>query len=338
MRMNQSMMTQSAMQPSYDMMFNNTAPVHQDNNMMNAYNHHQNMPPSMMPSSNTNMIHSMTPAPMDTNANMMMTGNMATAPNNAPKASTFVHPFKPKNTSFPSSSASTFVNHSASPMVMQPTHQSDQIMTHPIKEFRASPNQPAPTLLELFTSEGCSSCPPSERYLNSLRSSNELWKSIVPVSFHVDYWNYLGWDDSLSSREWTVRQRAYAGSWGSGRVYTPCFVRDGLEFGSRASTGGVLQGRQVHSEGELVVRFLRQGQEGLEFEVEWTPAQPVRGQWVFHLALLGNGIQHRIGSGENRGEVLEHEFAVLAFKEGVLGDGKMSVTIGAGEVLGRKEE
>ena len=51
------------------------------------------------------------------------------------------------------------------------------------------------TLLELFTSEGCSSCPPAEKWLSQLKSNPDLWKKIVPIAFHVDYWDHLGWRD-----------------------------------------------------------------------------------------------------------------------------------------------
>ena len=54
------------------------------------------------------------------------------------------------------------------------------------------------TLLELYTSQGCSSCPPAERWLNSYVDSDELWTKTVPLAFHVDYWDYLGWKDSLA--------------------------------------------------------------------------------------------------------------------------------------------
>ena len=79
-------------------------------------------------------------------------------------------------------------------------------------------------LLELFTSEGCSSCPPAETWLTSLKTSPGLWKEFVPVAFHVDYWDHLGWRDPWSSREFSDRQRAYAASWSNNSVYTPGFV------------------------------------------------------------------------------------------------------------------
>jgi hypothetical protein len=65
----------------------------------------------------------------------------------------------------------------------------------------------APVVLELFTSEGCSSCPPADALLSDLGSSTN---SVIPLAYHVDYWNHLGWSDPFSSHEWSERQSAYA--------------------------------------------------------------------------------------------------------------------------------
>src|SRR5438128_265914 len=85
-------------------------------------------------------------------------------------------------------------------------------------------------LLELFTSEGCSSCPPAEAWLARLVNHSRLWHEFVPVAFHVDYWNRLGWKDPFASAEWTKRQQTYAASWKAESVYTPAFVLNGREW------------------------------------------------------------------------------------------------------------
>src|SRR5438034_11825938 len=79
------------------------------------------------------------------------------------------------------------------------------------------------TLIELFTSEGCSSCPPAEKWLSVLKSNPDLWKKIIPVAFHVDYWDRLGSRDRLAKPEFTSRQPRYAAAWGGDSVYTPGF-------------------------------------------------------------------------------------------------------------------
>jgi hypothetical protein len=92
-----------------------------------------------------------------------------------------------------------------------------------------------PVLVELFTSQGCSSCPPADRLLTELGSDRRLANRVLPLAYHVDYWNHIGWTDPFSSEAWSRRQRGYAAAWESRRVYTPQLVVDGREdvVGSR---------------------------------------------------------------------------------------------------------
>src|SRR5947208_7644646 len=96
------------------------------------------------------------------------------------------------------------------------------------KTFESGDTQSS--LIELFTSEGCSSCPPAEKWLSALKSSSDLWKKAVPVAFHVDYWDHLGWRDRFAKPEFTSRQQHYASEWGGDSVYTPGFVVNGREW------------------------------------------------------------------------------------------------------------
>ncbi len=87
------------------------------------------------------------------------------------------------------------------------------------KTFESGDTQSS--LIELFTSEGCSSCPPAEKWISALKSSSDLWKKTVPVAFHVDYWDHLGWRDRFAKPEFTARQQRYAAAWGGDSVYRP---------------------------------------------------------------------------------------------------------------------
>ena len=86
-------------------------------------------------------------------------------------------------------------------------------------------------VVELFTSQGCSSCPPADALLTSLADRDD----VVALAYHVDYWDYIGWEDTFGDKGFSDRQRAYAKSWGSSRIFTPQMVINGAEgvVGSR---------------------------------------------------------------------------------------------------------
>jgi|ERR1700687_1433556 len=84
-----------------------------------------------------------------------------------------------------------------------------------------------PIVVELFTSQGCSSCPPADRLLSRLKRDPRLAGAVIPLAFHVDYWNHLGWSDPFSSSRWSQRQTDYAHAFRSNRIYTPQLVVNG---------------------------------------------------------------------------------------------------------------
>jgi len=177
--------------------------------------------------------------------------------------------------------------------------------TEPLR-FASGPGHVA--LLELYTSEGCSSCPPAERWLGALRDDPGLWRDFVPVAFHVDYWNRLGWPDRFSTRAFTQRQYALAAAWGGGSVYTPCFVRDGAEW--HPSEEAVPRDAPAANEhaGTLTL-VLGDGMARAEFLP--APAR-VQERFELHIALLGGSLVSKVTAGENAGATLQQEFVALA--------------------------
>jgi hypothetical protein len=161
------------------------------------------------------------------------------------------------------------------------------------------------SLIELYTSEGCSSCPPADRWLGSLREDPGLWREFVPVAFHVTFWDDLGWTDRLAHPSFTARERAYAASWGSSSVYTPCFVRNGSEWRPSWGTRG-----EPARAGTLTV--VGSGEDS--FTITYEPPSPSRGRYAAHVALLAGGIASRVTAGENSGETLRHEFVALSLE------------------------
>jgi hypothetical protein len=168
---------------------------------------------------------------------------------------------------------------------------------------------PAPVwLLELFTSEGCSSCPPAEKWLGALRGDPRLWRDVVPVAWHVDYWDRLGWRDRLASRAFTERQYNYAAAWRDGSVYTPCFVRGGVEW--RPAEGAALTAGAARADAG-VLTLAWHAADG-RCEVSFVPAQSLAARTLeVSVALLGGGIVSAVRAGENRGRELRHEFVAL---------------------------
>ena len=164
------------------------------------------------------------------------------------------------------------------------------------------------TVVELYTSHGCSSCPPADAWLRRLEHDPGLWRQVIPLAFHVDYWDYLGWRDRFADAAFSQRQRDYRRSGGLGSVYTPGLLVNGQEwrgwFWGRSLPEG--EPRQV---GRLTLELPADGDATLRF----TPGPDWRSTGLqAHIALLGNGVKSQIGAGENRGRELEESFVVLA--------------------------
>ena len=171
-------------------------------------------------------------------------------------------------------------------------------------------------LIELFTSEGCSSCPSADANLTRLH--NEAARAGVPVyalSFHVDYWNYLGWKDPFSHRSFSDRQREYSETLDSGgRVYTPQMVVNGrLEFvGSnrRLADRAVQAALRVEPSVRLEVSANRSGQ---RVDVQLSSSD-FGSATIVNVALVQNSGSRAVNAGENRGRRLRHVNIVRDFE------------------------
>jgi hypothetical protein len=167
-------------------------------------------------------------------------------------------------------------------------------------------------LIELYTSEGCSSCPQAERFLNRLGEHPDLWRTYVPVAFHVDYWDRLGWRDRFSRAAYSQRQRRYAELGYLSSVYTPGFLVNGREW-----RRGWFQSDPPPAQegtGELLLTL-----EDDRVSADYTG---VSGRYRLYLALLGMGLGSEIDAGENRGRRARHDFVVLGFVTADSADGR----------------
>jgi len=185
---------------------------------------------------------------------------------------------------------------------------SDLLASDPKFSFESPDTKVA--LIELYTSEGCSSCPPAEAWVGALKDNPGLWKRFVPVAFHVDYWNYLGWTDRFALPEFTRRQREYAARWNTGTIYTPGFVLNGEEW----RPAGSLPSAATHRSGKLRVS----GEGGNKLAVSFVTSRDWHEPLIVEIAPLAHGVRTDVRRGENAGRQLRHEFVALALIAGSL--------------------
>lgn len=182
----------------------------------------------------------------------------------------------------------------------------------------APPAGDAPVVVELFTSQGCSSCPAADRLLTRLGAEPELSTRLFPLAFHVDYWNHIGWTDPFSSRTWTERQRRYARELSGGRVYTPQLVVNG-----RTQTVGndeeevlalLREALARKPAADLHVRLSAAGgpdrlRAQVTAEMARAPEAKLKSLELL-VALYQKDLTTSVGQGENEGRRLENDYVV----------------------------
>ena len=172
----------------------------------------------------------------------------------------------------------------------------------------ASSGATAPVIVELYTSEGCDSCPPADRWLSRVIADRGRDSGVIPLAFHVDYWDYIGWKDVFAQPEFARRQASLAASGGATGVYTPQIFVNGKD--DRSWTLGALQtgagGKAATVKFSAVMRW-RDG--GAEVSGKLAEAAPhVR----LRYAVTENGLVSAVKAGENRGVTLRHDAVVRA--------------------------
>ena len=180
------------------------------------------------------------------------------------------------------------------------------------QRIQSPPHQVA--LVELYTSEGCSSCPPADHWMSALKTDKRLWTTLVPVAFHVDYWDYIGWPDRFASPEYSSRHRDYHRHAGLRSVYTPGFLVRGEEWRGwfryptlnldKPPAAGVITIDIAADDKRINARYDAKSSQALEL----------------HIAVLGFDIKTDVRAGENDGRVLEHDFVVLGYQRAAMTD------------------
>jgi hypothetical protein len=167
-------------------------------------------------------------------------------------------------------------------------------------------------VVELFTSEGCSSCPPADEVLGDLARRSD--RPIYALGFHVDYWDSLGWPDRAASPDNTARQRAYAHSFGAGSLYTPQMIVDGTEqfTGSDRARAEAAVGRAVARPARVHLSVHPQRTRPDSVTVEYE-AQGATAGAALNVAVVERDVSTSVRAGENAGRTLRHANVVRAF-------------------------
>lgn len=180
---------------------------------------------------------------------------------------------------------------------------------------KASSPDHSVALVELYTSQGCSSCPPADRWLSRLAKQVPP-ESAVPIALHVGYWDYIGWKDPFARREFNARQSQLAAANGSRNVYTPGVFVQGREtrWSHPASFDAELRAvNRRPAAARIVLDQVEARDQHIEFRAQAEATKPgVKNAQLF-VALVQNGLSTAVSAGENRGETLANDRVTRAW-------------------------
>ncbi|NNL06608.1 MAG: DUF1223 domain-containing protein [Gammaproteobacteria bacterium] len=165
-------------------------------------------------------------------------------------------------------------------------------------------------LLELYTSEGCSSCPPADRFMSRLKQGDPGDQQLIPLSFHVTYWDYIGWRDRFANRQYDQRQRSQVKLNGSRTVYTPQFMLNGKDYRRLRDLDEDV--RRINSSAAAYrLELTAMPQTGsIIAELDISSNDGDKDKTVAYIAFYEHGLKSDVTDGENDGETLHHDYVV----------------------------
>ena len=184
---------------------------------------------------------------------------------------------------------------------------------------KAASGRETVALVELYTSEGCDSCPPADRWLSATFGPNNPPTGAVALAFHVDYWDRLGWKDRFATAAWTKRQYESARAARSDLVYTPQVLIQGRDFsgwrnGSR-STAAIAELARVPARADIALDVAPEpGRIAVKASAHVPASADRKGARMF-IALTSDGLVSEVRAGENAGKRLEHDHVVRGLRE-----------------------
>ena len=186
---------------------------------------------------------------------------------------------------------------------------------------QTKPNQPTKpvetkakpaVLVELFTSEGCSSCPPADRVLSQLeKEQSNADAEIITLALHVDYWNYLGWKDEFSSKQFSERQSGYADRFKLDSIYTPQMVVDGQTQFVGSNLGTANKAISDSAKNQKANIEISNAGDKLKIKISGAPNHDDSYVW---LAIAEDDLKTNVRRGENGGKTLDHVSVVREMK------------------------
>jgi len=185
------------------------------------------------------------------------------------------------------------------------------------EQCRAVSGPATAALVELYTSEGCSSCPPADRWLSGLAKRYPADR-VVALALHVDYWDYIGWKDRYAKREFSLRQRKLTQLQRLALTYTPQVLLQGQDFrgwGTPAFDQALAKINARPARADIALELLPAGPGALSVRVRAAVLDAAQAEEAgLYLAAYENRLETRVSAGENRGRTLSHDHVVLEWQ------------------------
>ena len=161
-------------------------------------------------------------------------------------------------------------------------------------------------VIELYTSEGCSSCPPADAWLSQMKAAQKEGK-VVAQAFHVNYWDYIGWTDRFAAPAYTQRQRELSNRTNLNSIYTPQLAKNGLTVRGYGEHAALIAGSE-NAKASIALAQL----EANRFEAKIAPTDPAA-SWSAYFTVTEHDHTSRVSAGENKGETLKNDFVVRQY-------------------------
>ena len=193
------------------------------------------------------------------------------------------------------------------------------LVAEEIKTYKATSTAHPVALIELYTSQGCSSCPPADKWLSTLEKTGLTQDKVIPLALHVDYWDYIGWKDQFAQASFSERQRKFRQLNRSSSVYTPQIIFNGVDVRKASFNSSINQLKKAKAPVKYQLTAKDVGNSLLKVNIDFSQIDKQSKQSHLVLILAENKLQRAIKAGENTGRLLKHEHVVRVWKNlGVL--------------------